>query len=290
MKQGSGIDYFTAWREASERIKLAGLCDPDWQSELLLRETLSVSRAEFLLSAQKPLNETQAALFSARLELLIQGTPLQYILGQTEFYGRKFALSPAVLIPRADTEVLVEVALKKIGKLRAAGVDLPSVLDLCTGSGCVGLTIAAEHPELTCALVDISPAALAIAMDNSRSLGLASRVEILLGDLFAPLGGRQFDLIVSNPPYIPTNELNSLDPVVLREPLLALDGGTDGLDFYRRILKEAPRFLTPRGYLALEIGSLQSLPLLELSESLGFSAISITRDLAGHPRVIDMRN
>ncbi|MBT9152970.1 MAG: Release factor glutamine methyltransferase [Firmicutes bacterium] len=285
MKEVPAHSYLTARQWGAGRLALAAISDPEWQGELLLCEALGITRAEFLMNPQKEITPAQGEHYAVLIRALAEGMPLQYLCGRTEFYGRKFIVTPAVLIPRADTETLVEVALTKIDALsphRAGGVF---VLDLCTGSGCVGLTLAAERPFGRYTLTDISSSALGVAEENAKLLGLNSRAEFLAGDLFAPVHGRRFDLIVSNPPYIPTAEIRQLDRFVQREPHLALDGGSDGLDFYRAIIASAARYLTPRGCLALEIGSTQGESVAAIFVAHGFRGVTLTRDLAGRDRV-----
>jgi len=284
-----GTKSFPTWhsvfRWGSAELKAAGVIDATWQAEVALRAALGVPRAEFLAAPEKRVSSGHVQSYSDYIARLIAGVPLQYILGRTEFYGREFVLTPAVLIPRADTEVLVEVALAKMSSLAeqyASGLD---VLDMCTGSGCVGLTLAAERQEANCTLTDISEEALTVAATNALRLGLSGRVELCAGDLWQPIRGRKFHLIASNPPYIPRQEIATLDPTVQREPHLALDGGPDGLDFYRRIIREAPFFLYPAGWLAVEIGATQGAAVAELFKEAGFDKITLQQDLASRDRV-----
>jgi release factor glutamine methyltransferase len=203
---------------------------------------------------------------------------LQYLLGSQEFAGLEFAVSPAVLIPRHDTEVLLAEAL------RVAPVAT-TVLDVGTGSGCLAVALAKALPAAQVTASDLSAEALAIAATNA--VRHDAQVEFLPGSLFAPVAGRQFELIVSNPPYIPSADLDTLQPEVREfEPLLALDGGADGLDCYRRLVPEAVVHLTKPGWLVVEIGIGQAAGVQELFALAGFSAIFTAKDPANIDRVV----
>jgi len=190
-------------------------------------------------------------------------------------------VDPRVLVPRPETELLVEAVLQAVP--RDAEIR---VLDLCTGSGCVGITLALERPRARVLATDTSPGAVEVARANAAALGPADRFEARLGDLLAPVEGEPpFDVVVANPPYVPTGELPTLSPEVRREPPLALDGGADGLDVVRRIAEEAPRRLVPGGLLALEIGDGQGPAVHSLLEAAGYGSVRIERDLARHDRL-----
>jgi release factor glutamine methyltransferase len=208
--------------------------------------------------------------------------PLQYILGSQEFMGLDFQVSPAVLIPRHDTEVLVTEAAKR-------GCGSRSILDIGTGSGCVAIALAKALPEAQVLSVDISGEALAVARDNAQRNGVS--VEFVEGSLLEPFTGRRFDMIVSNPPYIPAADLDTLQQEVRGyEPLSALDGGADGLDFYRRITQAAPDYLNPGGWLLFEVGAGQAPQVLELLGAGGLGKESFTvLDPAGIERVVGGR-
>jgi release factor glutamine methyltransferase len=209
------------------------------------------------------------------------GEPLQYITGHQGFMDFELYVDPRVLIPRWDSEVVVEQALTYLPpekELRLA--------DICTGSGAYALAFKYYRPQASVFAVDISADALAVAEENSKRLGLA--VEFLQGDLLAPLSG-QFDLIAANPPYIRTAEIGSLDYDVQLEPRLALDGGADGLDFYRRLVLEAKAYLKPEGYLVLEIGHDQQESVCELLKNAGYQDIAWGQDYGSNPRWVSAR-
>ena len=252
------------------------LCDaenPDAKVDvrILLEEILGLKSLN--LSANRAVSETELSRLEAALSRRIAGEPLQYILGKAWWMGLCLRVDERVLIPRQDTETLAELALQFLRPIPS-----PRVLDLCTGSGAIGLCIAHDRSDARVTLADISSEALEVARENARLLG--AQVETAQGDLFAPLAGREFDLIACNPPYIPTGEIGGLQAEVQKEPRLALDGGADGLDFYRRIAEEAPRYLAGGGYLLLEVGIGQAEAVVAL---VGGEAV---RDLNGVERVV----
>lgn len=252
------------------------LCDaenPDAKVDvrILLEEILGLKSLN--LSANRAVSEAEISQLEAALSRRIAGEPLQYILGKAWWMGLCLRVDERVLIPRQDTETLAELALQFLRPIPS-----PRVLDLCTGSGAIGLCIAHDRSDARVTLADISSEALEVARENARLLG--AQVETAQGDLFAPLAGREFDLIACNPPYIPTGEIGGLQAEVQKEPRLALDGGADGLDFYRRIAEEAPRYLAGGGYLLLEVGIGQAEAVVAL---VGGEAV---RDLNGVERVV----
>ena len=209
------------------------------------------------------------------------GEPVAYLLGSREFYGRDFAVSPAVLIPRHETELLMELALAKLSTL--AKDASPSLLDLGTGSGCIAITLALEAPYAQVTAVDASPQALVVAQQNAATLD--ARVEFREGSWFEPLSGSRFDLIVSNPPYIKANDPHLAQGDVRFEPPSALASGPDGLADIRAIIATAPSYLKSGGWLLFEHGYDQAEAMVAVMEQGGFSAIEQHRDLAGIVRV-----
>lgn len=217
------------------------------------------------------------------LEERVTGRPVQYIIGSAWFYGRKFKSDERALIPRFDTEILCEKALSLIKKHHE-----PSVLDVCTGSGAIGLTIKCERPRASVTLSDISEAALALANENAERL--ACRVRSVCGDLFEPFGAEEYDMICINPPYITADEMDTLPREVTYEPRLALCGGADGLDIYRRIANEVGAYLKMGGTLLVEIGAMQAASVTGLLKAEFPDALFETvRDLQGLDRVVVMR-
>lgn len=253
---------------------------PRLTSEILLAHVLKVDRVRLYVDLDRPLSKDELATFRALIERRLSGEPTQYLVGVKEFYGRKFKVDARVLIPRPETELLVEAALQKLPK------DSPSrVLDLCTGSGCIAVTIAAERPQASVWAVDLSKDACAVASENAEALGVGGRVTIREGDLYAPIPeGAKFDLIVSNPPYIKSAEIPGLMIEVRKEPLLALDGGPEGVDVIRRIAQDGARFLKAGGTLALEIAENHGPEVKAVLEAAGWAQVRIEKDLERRER------
>ena len=266
-----------AVRGAAARLSGAGVPDPRLDAEYLLAELLGLTRLRLIADGDRELTATEIQAYEAWLARRERREPLQYILGTQPFMGCMLAVSPAALIPRADTECLCEAALEALRPGMRA-------LDLCTGTGALAIALKTHCPGAEICACDLSAEALALAKRNAAALD--AEIRFYQGDLFAPLAGQRFDLIVSNPPYIPRGELPGLQAEVLYEPAMALDGGEDGLDFYRRIAAEAPACLTPGGRLMLEIGSGQGRAVSDLLSGSGFSEIRIQPDLAGLDRVV----
>ena len=265
----------------SDFFERRGIDSPRLTAELLLAHALEMERVRLYIEFDRPLEEPERARFRDLVRRRADGAPTYYLTGRRSFFGRVFHVDERVLVPRPETEHLIDAALGLLGD----SDDGQRVLDLCTGSGCVGLTLLAERPNARLCATDLSPDALDVARDNARALDLEERVEFWRGDLFEPVAGRRFDLIVSNPPYVPSGEIERLAPEVRREPAMALDGGEDGLDLIRTIVAGAPEFLEPGGAICLEIGEGQGAALLELLRAAGFTGTKIERDLAGLERV-----
>jgi release factor glutamine methyltransferase len=260
---------------------LASVSDsPLLDAELLLAHALGESRAALLAARSQPCDESP---FDELLQRRLNHEPVAYILGEWEFFGQPLKIRAPMLVPRPETEHLVEVALDHLKGREEAAVR---VLDLCTGSGCVALALASQLPQAEITAVDILPAAVALAAENLARHGM--RVQVLQGDLFAalPEGEASFDIIVSNPPYVPAGEWDSLARDIRDyEAPNALLSGADGLDCIRRIVAEAPRWLTPGGLLALEMAEHHGEALRDVLQSRGYSKVTITKDLAGHDRI-----
>lgn len=246
---------------------------PRLTGELLLAHALKCDRVRLYLDFDKPLGEPELAAFRELVKRRADGEPTAYLVGKREFWGRPFRVTPAVLVPRPETEHVVEAALAALPEGGAA-------LDLCTGSGAIGVSLALDKKGARVVATDLSTAALALARENAAALG--ATVEFIEGDLFAPLQAAQrFDVIVSNPPYVPTGELPGLSREVRREPSMALDGGPDGLALLRRIVAQAPRWLTPGGTLVLEMHESHAETLPRLCREAGFASAEPRKDLAG---------
>jgi release factor glutamine methyltransferase len=283
-----------ALRGAAQRLRAGGSRSPRLDAELLLASALGVSRAELFREPGRTLLPDEAARFEELMGRRVAREPVAYILGRRAFRTIDLEVTPDVLIPRPETETLVEVALEALAAMPIAGPDPddePLALDVGTGSGCVALALAAEDPFVRLVATDIEPGALAVARGNAARLGLARRVEFVLSDLFADVGERPFDLVVSNPPYIPADEYVALEPNVRDyEPRRALYGGVDGLDFYRRLVPGAALLLRPGGTLAVEVGAGQADAVAGIVEaSRAYQTPALRDDLAGVPRVVFAR-
>jgi release factor glutamine methyltransferase len=256
-----------------------GIANPRLDAELLIAHVLQLDRVGVYLNYDRPLTPEELDLIRPLIKRRGQREPLQYLLGSTEFWSLEFKVSPAVLIPRADTEILVEEALKQAGK---SG----ELLDIGTGSGAIALSFAHEKPDWRVRGLDISAEALEVARENARHLGLAEQSRFVLGDM-AQLAAEPFDLVVSNPPYISSAEFAELMPEVRDfEPPRALLAGQDGLDCYRLLAAQVKKNLKPGGWLLLEIGCRQEQSVRELLMQAGLSEIYCRQDYAGHPRVV----
>lgn len=258
-----------------------GIDNARLETEWLLASALGLDRVGIYLNLDKPLKAEELASCRALVARRAKREPLQYILGSQEFLGLDFLVAPGVLIPRHDTEVLVEEALR-----RAQGAR--TILDIGVGSGCIAVALAKRLPEAELLGVEKSAEAMAIAQENARRHGV--RLTLFEGSLFEPLADRRFDLIVSNPPYIPTADMETLQPEVRDfEPQGALDGGPDGLDYYRRIVPEARNHLNGGGWLMVELGIGQAADVTAIFVHAGFQDCFSAKDPAGIERVVGGR-
>jgi release factor glutamine methyltransferase len=269
-----------AW--AAPHFEKKGVDAPRLTAEILLAHVLSCDRVRLYVDLDRPLSQSELGALRSLIERRLAGEPTQYLTGRQHFYGREFKVGPRVLIPRPETELLAEAVLRSIPKERPA-----RLLDLCTGSGCVAVTLAAERPLASVWAVDVSADACQMARENTEALGVSARVTILEGDLFAPLGkDSAFDAIAANPPYIARAQLLGLPAEVRREPILALDGGEDGLAVIRRILGSAGHYLRQGGWLAVEIADDEGPQVRALFEAAGFEDIAVEKDLARSDRLV----
>jgi release factor glutamine methyltransferase len=270
--------------EGMALLQAAGPAAARREAEWLLAGVLEVGRFEVYLESARELSAEEARRYLALLRRRAAGEPLQHVLGFEEFHGLRLAVGPAVLIPRPETEGLVEWALEVLAERPDA-----LVADVGTGSGAVACALAARVPGLRVLGLDSSPAALAVAADNVRAHGLGDRVHLVMGDLLAPLSerGTRVDLVVANLPYLPSALISSLpDEVVAWEPRLALDGGPDGTALLRRLVGGVGSVLDPGGLLLMEIGEDQAGPIASLMAAEGFGGIRSRRDLNGVERYI----
>jgi len=268
-----------ALNEACARLSLARVPDFRVDAQWLLAQVLGVGRLALTLMGDTALDAAQEAAFMGFVTRRASREPLQYILGSASFMGHELLTRPGVLIPRDDTETLAQMALSRVK-------PGDRVLDLCCGSGNLAIAIKLGCPGALVFASDLSDEAVALSRENARRLG--AEVFVSQGDLFSPHAGRLFDIIVSNPPYIPSGEIPGLQAELGFEPALALNGGADGLACYRAILAQAPRFLKPRGYLMLETGDGQAQALDALLPP-GFEPWRMSRDLSGLPRAVETR-
>ena len=279
------IKRVLAW--ATDDFKRRGNKSARLDAELLLGEALGLDRIKLIVEAERPLAEGELGRYRDLIKRRRVGEPIAYILGRREFFALPMRVDRRVLIPRPDTEILVETALNATRAEHLYG----RMLDLCTGSGCVAIAFAKERPTWRVTAVDLSPDAASVARENVQRAGVVHNLAVLEGDLFAALPpGSMFELITANPPYIPSADIAGLDADVRDfEPRLALDGGADGLDVTRRLVSEAMRYLSPGGRLALEGGFDQAPAVAQLLETAGFSEIARAKDLAGIERVVSGR-
>ena len=274
------LDYL---RRATEFLRERGVGNPRLDAEVLLADVLGVDRVGVYLNFDRPLSEGEVVRYREGLRRRGRREPLQHIRGRQEFFSRVFTVDRRALVPRPETETLVEAALEE---LRGRGEA--RLLDVGTGSGAIAITIALEAPAATVLATDVDADAAALARENAERLG--ARVDVRVGDLFDDLGDERFDLVVSNPPYVPSGEIDVLDPEVREfDPRRALDGGADGLDVIRRLVAAAPAHLAAGGRLLLEIGAGQANDVAACLREAGFGGIEVRRDLAGRERVVSAR-
>ncbi len=248
-------------------------------ARLLLQDVLGLSHAALIAHAERVLSEAQRRRFMALAARRAAGEPVAYLLGWREFYGRRFAVGPAALIPRPETELLIDRVLERLPPAAAA-----EVLDLGTGSGVIALTLALERPHCILTAVDVSAGALALARENARTLGVR-HIELLQGDWYGPVAQRAFDLILSNPPYVADTDPHLALGDLRFEPASALRAGPDGLAAIRHIVAQAPEHLRPNGWLLFEHGYNQADECRHLLADAGFVEITTAADLAELPRV-----
>jgi release factor glutamine methyltransferase len=272
----------SALTEGAGSLKTAGVDDPRNQANLLLMYVLDRDRTFLLTHHEENLPAKQFEQYLALVTRRAEGYPLQYLTGRQEFFQLEFEVTPDVLIPRPETELIVEVGIE-ILRDKAA----PFFADVGAGSGAIAISLLRELPRARALAVDISPGALAVTKRNAERHAVTDRLQLVESDLFSTIDPRAaFDLIVSNPPYVPANDLNGLQREVRHEPPGALDGGPDGLAVIRRLLKDAPDFLTANGYLVFEIGFDQPEAVKELIDHAAWEMIELRKDLQGIPRTV----
>ena len=265
------IQRLLAW--TTDFFRERGIESPRLDAEVLLSALLGRDRMYLYVHFDEPLEPEELARFRGYVKERAAHTPLAYVLGRREFMGLDFRVTRDTLIPRPDTEILVQCAVDFLRARMDAGADGLCVADIGTGTGAIALSTLHYTEGIRADAVDISPAAAAVARENAEMLGLTERIDIHVGDLLAPLAGRRYDMILSNPPYIPTADIATLMPEVRSyEPHLALDGGADGLNIYRRLMAGAPALLNEGGAIAVEVG---------IDEAAAVAALAMA-----HPRIV----
>lgn len=273
---------FEVLKAATTRLETGGVDSPRLDAEVLLAHVLGCRRLSLYVDAEKVLPLESILKFNELITRRLEKIPVAYLTGTRDFMGLTFAVNESVLIPRPETELLTE----GVGEfLRGLGGEV-FFADLGTGSGAIAVSILKFVKTARACAVDMSAEALEVAKFNAQKFHVEDRIEFFCGDLFAPLEGKVFNAIVSNPPYIPSGELETLQAEVKSEPRLALDGGQDGLNFYRRIISDAPRFLTTGGLLAVEVGINQAAAVKALMTAANFIDVEIFKDLAGLERIV----
>lgn len=273
-------------KESNKRLKILNIEDSSIKVRLLIEYVFKIPKEQIILNEEKELEENKLTQFYNLLEKIENGMPIQYITNKQEFMGLNFYVDENVLIPQPDTEILVEEVIKYIRKHRENKLR---ILDLCTGSGIIAISIAKYLKNVEIYASDISEKALDVAKRNAKSHNV--NIKFICSDMFKNIKEKEFDIIVSNPPYIESNVINTLSKEVQKEPKLALDGGEDGLKFYETIIKNARNYIKQSGSIFLEIGYNQKEKIKEIFNSYKYySKIKCVKDLAGNDRVIIIDN
>ena len=289
MTTGSALSAHRLLERGASELREAGVPEARFEAELLLRHALGCTREALFARLHEPAGAEAAGHYFHLLERRRGRVPIQHILGTQEFYGLSFRVTPSVLIPRPETELVVDEAL---AELSARSKSAPTIADVGCGSGCIAIAIARARPDATFLAIDRSPSALAVARENATAHGVDERITFLHGDLLDPLveRGEKLDLVVSNPPYVVDAEIRELAPEVKEhEPRMALAGGTDGLSAIARLLEGVGAVLDAGGVVVMEIGKGQDRQVAERVLSAGLDLLRIVPDLAGIPRVVVAR-
>lgn len=280
--------------EAATEIAASGIDTARLDAEILLAHTLTIDRTRLLARLSSPISQDKQEIFQRLIERRIRREPIAYITGKREFWSREFCVTPDVLIPRPETEFVVETVLQLVAQPGIANPrSLIQILDIGTGSGCIAITLAKELPTAELWAVDLSSAALTVALDNAQRHGVDKRIRFLQGDLFSSIHeALKFDIVVSNPPYIARDDLTALQPEVRDwEPKAALDGGKDGLTFYCRLVQESQTRLRSGGWLIMEMGVGQCSAVTRLIQAQSnFQESLCVQDYTGFDRVVAARS
>lgn len=272
-------------RSAEDKLRAVGIDEAGTEVELILEHILKINRLEVYLKGTDLIEPEHVEQFKRIVEKRLKRYPLQYILGDLEFYGRVFKVTPDVMVPTHETETLCELAINYV---KNENLGNPKILDLGVGSGVISVTVAAELPNAKITALDISEGAIAVAQVNAIENGVKDQIEFRQSDLFGALTENdKFDLILSNPPYIPDREYDDLPPEVLADPKISLVGGEQGMDIIQYLIDNAPQYLKPRGKLMFEIGYDQSNLVMTHSErNDAYKSINIIKDLNDISRVV----
>lgn len=275
------MNIFEAYNKTKKELEAAGIEDYVFEAKQIIKHITGFSNSEILMNYTNRLTEFQSNNLTAIIKQRAIRYPLQYIFGEWSFYGREFFVGPGVLVPRADTETLIDVCLKYL-----ENTESPAVLDLCTGSGCIGITLALEKADAAVTLVEKFPEAARYAERNIKRHG-TDNATLICGDVLnGAANDKEYELIVSNPPYVPKNEMETVSPEVHYEPETALFGGEDGLDFYRAVITEYKKALKAGGMLAFEVGAGEAAAVEALLEDAGLKEINTEKDLGGICRAV----
>ncbi|MBE3576618.1 MAG: peptide chain release factor N(5)-glutamine methyltransferase [Limnochordales bacterium] len=281
-------------RLSTQYLSQCGVATPRLDAEVLLADLLGLTRLDLYVQFDRPLVSAEVDEYRRRIVARGRRVPVALIIGKKEFFGLELLVRPGVLIPRPETEVVVEEALRLLGAAEGRpGPARLEIADIGSGTGAIGLALASRLPQARIWAIDLSPVAREVTAENARRLGLAEQVKVLAGDWLRdpdtgqPLKLPDLDLVVSNPPYIPTGELSGLQPEITRyEPALALDGGPDGLAAYRRMFPQVVPVLKPGGLVVVEIGAGEAAGVRQVGEAAGLQFLRVRPDLAGHERVV----
>ena len=275
------MTIFNAYNETKRKLKSAGIEDYGFEARVIIRQITGFDNKKIMLNYNASLDGVQEKELENIINSRMTRYPLQYILGEWEFYGLRFKVGEGVLIPRSDTEVCVETGLRLIENIKN-----PCVLDLCAGSGVIGITVAANRADGEVYLLEKYEKSAAYLKENI-ALNNTANTQFIKGDALAgDCGDKKFDLIISNPPYIKSGDIKNLQPEVRYEPISALDGGNDGLDFYRAIIKNYKSAINENGSICFEVGAGQAEDVCNLLKLNGFSSVSAKSDLNGIDRVV----
>lgn len=279
------MKYAELVKQGQIKLFKAGINNADFDAWVLVEKICGISRTEYFVKMHDEVSEDIVTSYFEAIDKRITHYPLQYIVGEWEFMGIPFKVNENVLIPRQDTEILVEKALEIIGSEFEKIKGEISVMDMCTGSGCIGISVAKKCQNTSVTCVDISKAALEVAKENGKLNGVKN-ILFIESDLFENVNGK-FNVIISNPPYITSAEIKKLMPEVKDfEPHLALDGDSDGLKFYKLIINQSKEYLNENGYILFEIGCDQGEQVKKLLFEKGYTDIEVLKDLGGNDRVV----